>query len=173
MLSDDLVSLRPPRPDDRELLARLRNDPALQSGLLALPRANSSRRVDEWVEGVLADPASLFFVIAPRPGDSAAGFVQLRKMDFVHRHGELGIALAQESRGKGCAAAAIRLVERHARAVFGLRKVVLQVLASNRRAVALYQRCGYGPAGVLRLHFYHDGGFHDVALMEHLLGDEP
>lgn len=169
MLMDQAVLLRPPLPEDREFLFRLRNDVALQSALMALPRANSPRRVDEWVEGILNDPQSLFFLIVERQTDRAIGFIQLRRMDFVHGTGELGICLEEAARGKGCAIQSLRLLETHARDVFRIRKVVLQVLASNTRAVAFYEKHGYSKVGVLQGHFYHAGTYHDVWIMEHLL----
>ena len=119
----------------------------------------------------MGDSASLFFVIAERSGDAAAGFVQIRKMDFIHGHGELGIALTRETQGKGYAVAeAVWVMEGHARSVFGLRKVVLHVRVSNSRAIIpAYERCGYARVGILQQHFRHDGAYHDVLAMEHLL----
>src|SRR5688572_17125760 len=101
MLTGETVLLRPPLPEDRAALFGLRNDVALQVALMALPRANSARRADEWIEGVLSDPQSLFFVVAGREANQCIGFIQLRRMDFVHGTGELGICLDEAARGKG------------------------------------------------------------------------
>ena len=170
MLTGSSIVLRPPLPEDQNFLFRLRNDVPLQTALMTLPRANSSRRVEEWVEGVLNDPQSLFFIVAEAHGNQGAGFIQLRRMDFVHGTGELGICLDESARGKDYATQAIGLLETHAHEVFRIRKVVLQVLASNQRAIACYKKCGYAPVGVLQMHFYHGQKYHDVLIMEHLLG---
>jgi RimJ/RimL family protein N-acetyltransferase len=169
MLAGETIVLRPPLPDDRDLLFRVRNDASEQTALMSLPRANSARRVDDWVEGILDDPQSLFFVIADRQTNRAVGFVQMRRIDFVHGTGELGIWLDEPARGAGSADQALQLLEAHARDVFRVRKVVLQVLADNQRAVRCYERNGYAIAGTLREHFYHGGRYHDVLIMEHLL----
>src|SRR5262245_28401231 len=100
MLRGEAIVLRAPLPEDRDCLSRLRNDAALQTALMALPRANSPRRVEDWVEGVLGDAASLFYVIADAETNRGLGFIQLRKMDFVHGTGELGICLDGPARGK-------------------------------------------------------------------------
>lgn len=169
MLTADATVLRPPLPEDKATLSRLRNDLATQTMLMVLPRPNSPKRVDEWVEGALADPQRAFFVVADAGTNACVGFIQVQKMDFVHGTGDLGIALDGAARGKGHAAAAIRLVERYVKDTYNLRKVVLQVLAANEPAVACYKKCGYTSVGVLAQHFYHAGAYHDVLIMEHLL----
>lgn len=165
--------LRAPGPNDQACLSRLRNDAATQTALMALPRANTARRVDEWIEGILGDPASLLFAIVELQTDECIGFVQLRKMDFVHGHGELGICLDPAARGRQFADEAIHLLEQHALAVFRIRKVTLQVLADNEPALRCYQRCGYREVGTLQQHFYHAKAYHDVRIMEHLLATAP
>jgi diamine N-acetyltransferase len=166
MLTGSKARLRAPRDDDKNFLVGLRNDVGLQMSLLALPRANSTSRVDEWVARLTNDPASLFFVVADKETDKALGYIQLTKMDFVHGHGELGICLGEENRGQGYADDALTLLERHARAVFNIRKIVLYSLASNHRAIGFYKKSGYLSVGTLREQFYQDGAFRDVLIME-------
>ncbi len=169
MLTADSTTLRPPLDNDLDLLVALRNDTALQATLLALPRGSSPGDVRAWLSERAADRAALFFVIAEATTGRPLGFTQLVQMDFVHGHAELGVALSAGARGRGHGASAIRLLENHARDVFGIRKVVLRVLASNVDATRLYLRLGYERAGTLRSHFYHRGSHHDVLLMERLL----
>jgi diamine N-acetyltransferase len=166
MLTGSKARLRSPREDDKNFLVGLRNDVPLQMLLMALPRANSSSRVDEWVARLTDDPASLFFVVADKETDKAVGYIQLTKMDFVHGHGELGICLGEENRGRGYAADALALLERHARSVFNIRKIVLYCLASNERAIGFYKKTGYESVGILKEHFYQEGAFRDVLIME-------
>ena len=169
MLTSQDTTLRQPDVCDFDFLVRLRNDAIVQAQLMALMRANSVRRVENWIEAVLADPDSLFFIISETQSGKGIGFIQLRRIDFVHRHGNLGIALTAEFRGKGHGFNAIKLLENHAADVFGVRKAMLQVLADNQAAVRLYSKCGYRTVGTMTSHFYHTGTFHDVILMEHLL----
>lgn len=166
MLTGERTVLRPAHEGDLTLLGALRNDVELQLLLLALPRPNAPWRVQEWVRDRSSDPDGLFFVVADRESDNAQGFVQVARMQPVHRVAELAICLADDARGQGYAAEAMALAEGHVRRVFDLRKLVLHVLASNARALAFYARIGYQPVGTLRRHFYHDGQFHDVAIVE-------
>lgn len=169
MLDGSLVVLRAPMEGDRRFLMALRNDVALQAQLMALPRANSLQRVDEWLGRMLSDPACVFFVVAGKADDQPLGYVQVARIDQVHGVGELGICLAESGRGGGRAAETVGLLEAYVRRVFNLRKITLQVLASNQRATGFYAKSGYGLVGVLKRHFYHDQAYHDVAIYEKLL----
>lgn len=169
MLVGSKVLLRAPLVADEEFLFEIRNDVELQLQLMTLPRANSMERVSAWLARHCSDPAALFYVIASIADNAAVGVIQLTRMDCVHGRGELGICLAERYRGRGFAAEGLQLLEEYARSVFRLRKFVLMVLDSNKRAVALYERAGYTTAGVLKEHHYLGGAFHDVRLMEKLL----
>ena len=48
----------------------------------------------------------------------------------------------------------------------GLRKLVLEVTAANAEAIRLYQAAGYLKVGIHREHFFHDGRYEDVIVME-------
>lgn len=163
------TSLRPPMPEDLIFLQGLRNDLELQSQLMSLPRPNSPDRVREWVNRVSNDERSVFFIIHETGASGILGFIQVREMDFIHGHGSLGICLGAEARGLGHGGAAVQLVQNYCRLIFGLRKLTLQVLASNTGAIRLYQRLGWRLAGTLEEHFYHGGSHHDVCLMERRL----
>jgi diamine N-acetyltransferase len=137
--------------------------------LMTLPRGSSSQRVDEWLAKWSTDSNSLFLIIADKEQDRAVGYVQLKDMDFVHGHGELGICLEEPAQGRGYAAEALRLLEEHARCIFNIRKIVLRVLASHGRAIRFYEKMGYTAVGTLKEHFYQKRAYHDVLIMEKLL----
>ena len=166
MLELGSTALRPARTEDLPLLAELRNDPELQALLLAVPRPNPTWRVEEWIRQRSSDPDGAFFVIADRESDRALGFVQITGAHPVHRRAELGICLHAQARGKGYAAEAMALAEQYGASTLGLHKLVLHVLATNERALALYARLGYRLVGTHRGHFYSGGAFHDVVVLE-------
>ena len=55
------------------------------------------------------------------------------------------------------------------RSVFNLRKLVLEVAATNEPAIALYERLGFRAVGTLADHVRADDGFVDMLIMELLL----
>lgn len=170
MLESPTTRLR--APDDRDLrfFTALRNDLGLQLSLMASPRANPVAKVSAWLNARCDDLDALFYVIADTEADQAVGFVQLTKMNAIHGTAELGIAVSPTAQGKGHAKAALQLIEAYAAAVFGLRKVVLNVLADNERAIALYVKAGYRRVGLLEAHHYQLGAYRDVLIMEKRLG---
>lgn len=170
MLQGKTVRLREARDDDLPALAALRNDLDLQLALMATPRPNTAERVADWIKRRASDPAGAFFVIALADGSATIGFLQLVNIDPVHRHADLGICVSAAHQGKGRAAEALALLETYAAGTLGLRKMVLQVLADNARAIAFYERDGYRRVGVLERHHFQCGAFHDVLIMEKRIG---
>lgn len=173
ILEDGDTILRAPEEADMAFLHELRNDLELQMLLMVQPRPNSIQRVREWVARVSGDERSVFFVIASRHQAVPVGFVQLVQMDMHHGTAELGICLGPQARGKGHGGSAMKLLERFARDVFGIRKLVLRVLARNEGAIRFYVGLGFDQVGVHRDHFRQAGAFHDVVLMEKFLVGEP
>ncbi len=169
MIYGDKVMLRPPVEADMQFLYRLRNDIDLQLTLLSRPRANSQARVAAWVEKRMSEETSLFFLIAEKESESACGFIQLTNIDPVNGTGSLGICVDRDHMGGGYAHEALSLFEGYVSSVFNLRKVTLEVLSGNERAIAFYRKEGFSVAGVWTQHVYQAGEFHDVTLMEKLL----
>jgi RimJ/RimL family protein N-acetyltransferase len=124
--------------------------------------------VSDWIDRLGADPRAVLFVIGEL-GGRAVGFVQVTEIDTISGHRRLGIAIAPAHQGVGHGGEALVLLARYLRQVFGLRKLVLEVLAENARAVALYERVGFTHAGVLKQHFREGQDFFDVAVMEWML----
>ncbi len=61
-------------------------------------------------------------------------------------------------------------MEQRAAQAHGLRKIVAEILASNRRSVRFVEKHGYRPVGTLKEHFLHGEAFHDVLLLEKMIG---
>ncbi len=61
--------------------------------------------------------------------------------------------------GRGTDAAGVRLRTAH------LRKVSLEVLADDARAVGAYRKAGFTEEGRFRAHTWHDGDYRDVLRM--------
>lgn len=187
MLAGDRITLRSWTETDLPFFGRLRNDVALQLALLSQPRPSTTTRVRQWLENRASGNDAVFFVIAlhtpqadrPAAIDSSSvsetpqpiGFVEIRELHGLNRTGELGICLDPDHRGRGHGQAALQLIERYAREILGLRKLLLHVAATNSAAVSLYQKSGYRTAGRLEQHSFAGGSWHDVLIMEKLLNE--
>lgn len=160
---------RPARAGDAAALAGLRADRDLQHLLMANPDAGPPAdpvaEAQAWI--ARREGAGWFRVIDE--GQGAAGFVQVSDIHRKNRFGALGIAVAQEARGRGLGARVLAAAETAAVTELGLRKLILQVRADNAPAIALYDRAGWQRAGLLRAH-YDDGiALHDVLVFEKAL----
>jgi len=169
MLSGEKVSLRPWCREDIEALMIMRNDAALQKLLMTQPRPNSRERVIQWLTEKSSQDNAVFFVIAESTGGHAVGYVQVVDIDQLHCRGNLGICLAADVQGRGYGTETLQLLEPYLQKNLGLRKVVLQVLADNESAIALYRKAGYREVGYLKEHFLFDGSFMDVLIMEKII----
>jgi diamine N-acetyltransferase len=169
MLAGKNVVLRAWREDDIAVLMRLRNDVALQTQLMSQPRPNSRVRVSQWLKDWSKRTDGVFFVVAAADDDHALGYVQLANIDVMHGRGDLGICLDPAVHGHGVANQTMELLQSYVMQVFGLRKILLQVLSRNLRAIAFYVKQGFERVGVLREHAFLQGSHVDVLLMEKLL----
>lgn len=168
MINGERLRLREPRDADVSVLAELRNDLEVQRLLLSRGRPNSSSRVQAWIDRTSNAEDAVFFVVAD-DRDAALGFVQVTGLDVVNGYGRLGIAIADVARGVGVGREAIQLVGRYVREVFNLRKLVLEVAASNEAAIAAYESVGFRRVGVLVDHVVYGGIATDVVVMEWML----
>lgn len=166
MLSDTDISIRAWEERDVPLLTDLRNDVEIQAALMSRPKGSTPETVKEWLKTKSTHPNGLLMVIAHTTDNVAMGYLQFVTIDWVSRHGKFGICLRREAWGTGAAAAAIKHFHAFLRDQHKMRKSVLEVLASNKRAIRLYEKCGYRHVGVFEQHFWTGAVWEDVALME-------
>lgn len=159
------VLLRPYSEHDYDKLEEARNDFELQYTLLAHPKPNTRKKVQEWIENKTAAQNSVFFVISDN-SKQTIGFVQATEIDFINRFCYVGIYICQEFRGKGIMKTAIRLLEKYLHNTFNIRKTLAKILIENLSSVQAFKKAGYSEAGILKKHFYFSSAFHDVSIYE-------
>jgi diamine N-acetyltransferase len=169
MLTGNKVVLRAWANEDLPALQALRNDVPLQRQLMAQPKGSSLEQVRVWLTTRSQTADAVFLVIADRTSNQALGYLQLLDMDLFHGSGRLGICIGPQAQGRGCGGEALALLANYVGEVFGLRKIVLEVLASNEGAIRLYLRHGYREVGRWQQHFRTATGYVDVVIMEKLL----
>jgi RimJ/RimL family protein N-acetyltransferase len=169
MVEGTKVLLRAWSTADLDVLHRMRNDLSLQRQLMSHPRGNSLDQVRDWLVARTKATDSVFLVIEPRHSSEIAGYIQASEIDCINGLAKIGICLTPSLHGKGFGSEAMALLESYLTAVFNIRKLTLEVLADNAIAIALYTKLGYRDVGHLQQHFYFDGDYFDVALMEKLI----
>ena len=94
------------------------------------------------------------------------GQCALFNFNAAARTAELGITIGNKNYwGQGYGREAVNLLVAYAFRQHNLRKIWLQVHASNERAIRSYQACGFQEEGRLRAHVWSSGAYDDLVMM--------
>jgi RimJ/RimL family protein N-acetyltransferase len=94
------------------------------------------------------------------------GYIGLHHRD--RRDGIAAVGIGIQDRdyvGKGYGRDALRLLLDWAFRIQNYRRIWLDTLATNERALRAYRSCGFIEEGRMRLHYYYDGSYHDAIIM--------
>jgi len=99
----------------------------------------------------MPNPHFYSFGVRTLADDKLIGFVVLLRVNHVHRDAFVGIGMGDPAyRGKGYGTDAMNLILRYAFQELNLRRVSLEAVASNARAVRSYEKCGFVLEGQTR-----------------------
>jgi RimJ/RimL family protein N-acetyltransferase len=87
------------------------------------------------------------------------GACGLHYLDPYSQTCHLGIAIRRDRWGQGYGQDAVRTLLRYAFGPLNLRKVSLEALADDPRAVGAYRGAGFTEEGRFRAHTWHDGEY--------------
>jgi ribosomal protein S18 acetylase RimI-like enzyme len=154
------LALRRSTPDDAEGVHRALDAVARERRYLGFLEAPSV----ENVRAFLSSPGLLQWVALA--GAEIVGWCDVRRsaLEGFRHVGVLGMGLLPAYRGRGLGRALLLATLRSAREA-GLARMELEVLASNRAAIALYEREGFEHEGRKRAGRVLDGEAEDVLCM--------
>jgi aminoglycoside 6'-N-acetyltransferase len=163
VLVGERVRLRPVRPDDRDALVRVFEDPSVVAWW-----GDPGESLHDTFE---PDESESGFVI--EVADEVVGFIQCHEETHrMYRHAAIDIALRAEWQGQGLGRDAVATLARHLFTARGHHRVTIDPAAANTNAIRAYRRVGFVPVGVMRRHeLGPDGVWHDGLLMD-LLAEE-
>lgn len=142
MVQGMAIALEPLRDDDADALFHWINDRELVE-LSATFRPVSRAEHDAWFAAVRARDDVAIFAI--REDGRLVGTGQLlRDGDEAELRIRLGAA---DARGRGIGTEAVRRLVRHGFDELGLRRIWLQVFATNVRAIRAYEKAGFRRCG--------------------------
>ena len=176
LLSDRVVALRRPEPIDGPYYWQMRNNLALVSSVMGFRLGVAGHSIDEWIAsggGVIGDDLLLTAVLVT-DADRPIGYVKAYRVDRFSRHAWIGLSLFDEQdAGHGYGRRILTQSCAYLRDFVALRKVSLEVLASNERAVALYRDCDFSEEGRMMSQYFTGGRFEDVLIMSRSLIPDP
>jgi RimJ/RimL family protein N-acetyltransferase len=169
VLTGDRVVLRPFRPSDVEPLWRARLDPLTWAQTTETPLVPETLEELQARYAAPSTPGTAQFAV--EVDGVLVGRAGLFGVDDLARHAEVGLSLLPEHRGQGLGQDVLRVLLRYAFRSRNLRRVHLQSLASNERALGAYRAVGFVEEGRLREHAWVEGAYEDIVLMAVLRAD--
>jgi RimJ/RimL family protein N-acetyltransferase len=176
MLHGKRARLRALERDDLDDLHRWWNTPDLWLQMGSRRRICSIEELEAWFDAE-ADKTSAqegrTLAIEDAEGN-LAGTIWYGAYDPGDRQTLVGLYLGEaHQRGQGLGTDALMTLLGYLFEDLGLHKIRLLVLATNTRAIACYERCGFAVEGTLRDHRFFAGRFHDFLSMALLAPEWP
>lgn len=160
------VALRALEPGDLPRLYEYRNDPETTRDLVGFSVHYSHAALAQWLESHARRTDEALWAIAARADDRCIGHAGLYQIDHRVRKASFGILIGDPAeRGKGIGTAVTRAVVDYGFAELNLHRVELDVLATNPRAIHIYEKLGFRREGVLRHAQFRGGAYVDLVLM--------
>jgi RimJ/RimL family protein N-acetyltransferase len=153
---EDLPRLHELFDGDVELMTRSSDEPVRPASLAEL-----EHRFDERLEE--PDDSAMRFVV--EANDEVIGTCELHFIDHFQQTCHLGITLGRDYWAQGFGQDAVRTLVDFAFRDLAMRKVGLEVLADDERAVGAYRKAGFTEEGRLRAHAWFDGAVRDALVM--------
>lgn len=156
--------IRKPEPKDVEALYFYRNNPDVVSALGGFSRGFSRTDLIEWIEYHRKNRQDMVWIITDLE-DRCIGHCGLYKIDFRVGVAEYGICIGfPENRKQGLGEVISKAMISYAFDQLNLRRLRLEVLATNQPAINLYQKIGFKKEGTLREEQFRDGVYLDIYL---------
>ncbi|NAX20721.1 spermidine N1-acetyltransferase [Vibrio sp. V39_P1S14PM300] len=120
--------------------------------------------LEELYKRHIHDDAERRFVVEDE-NQSLIGLVELIEINYIHRSAEFQIIVAPAYQGRGFATELILRALDYSFSVLNLHKIYLLVAVENKKAIHLYQKCGFIEEGHLVEEYFINGQYQDVKRM--------
>lgn len=115
-----------------------------------------------YVAGFSDIKGGMLLGIFTKQNQSHIGNITLQHIDWQNRFGEIGVVIGdKESRNRGFAREAIKLIAKHAFDKMNLRKIYAGMVVGNDASRKAFEEVGFKVEGVLREHFFLEGEYLD------------
>lgn len=155
------VGLRRLEEKDAEGMLEWMQDPEIQKSFCFHMEEQTRESVLEFIKSAgteFADGRDVHYAIVNNL-DEYLGTISLKNIDRTAGKAEYAISLRRGAQGKGIAAEATHAILQVAFEQHNLQKVYLNVLSENKRAIRLYEKCGFVYEGEFRRHLFLRGEY--------------
>ena len=117
----------------------------------------------KWFDKRIQDEDFLVMIIAPE--GEFLGHVDLKRINRLHHHAEIAIAMNQQPRGKGMGTRALKEMVQIGFDNLGLNKIYTYTRSDNIGAIKAYSKAGFQKEATLRNERFIAGSFYDFDIM--------
>jgi RimJ/RimL family protein N-acetyltransferase len=133
------------------------------TGMPVLPK--SMDELEIWYCHAMKNPGNKFFAIRTKK-EEYIGNIELNSIDWINRNLEIGILIGRrEFHGKGLGLDATLTVLHFIFEQLNFHRVYLSVINYNKKAINLYEKCGFKKEGIKREAFLYRGQHVDIIEM--------
>jgi RimJ/RimL family protein N-acetyltransferase len=172
-LADEVVVLRPYRPEDSERLVAALQDPEIPRWT-SIPAPYTARDAHRFLTRVEPDRRAgreLALAIAGRADGRVLGGCGLMSFEWQNRKAEIGYWVAVEARRRSIGTRAVTLLSRWALSELRLERIELLTNPGNQVSQRLAARAGFTREGLLRSYRVRKGRREDYVMFSLLAGE--
>ncbi|MGL5720919.1 MAG: GNAT family N-acetyltransferase [Brevinema sp.] len=150
-----IIRIRPVSTQDAAFILSLRTNPVLSRFIS--PTSSSLQDQINWIKNYLQHSYGVtqyYFIIEVKQNSIPVGTVRLYSINFEQKECTWGSFMIHPSRPKGATVEAIKLSLIIAKEI-GLQKVILDVRKENKKAIRLYEFCGFQQYDETELDFFY------------------
>ncbi|MCC8172279.1 MAG: GNAT family N-acetyltransferase [Parabacteroides sp.] len=173
LLSNEIIELRAPEPEDLEVFYRWENDTELwQYGVTLIPysRYELRRYLSEAVHDIY-QTGQVRLMVNDRLSGRPAGVVDLYDFDPHHKRAGVGILIDRAFRNQGRGRMAVSLVCEYAFSLLHLHQLFAYVPVPNVPSLELFKKNGFAVTGVLKDWLAAGTAYTDVYVLQIMQAD--
>lgn len=168
MIDGKNIRLRSLTKKDLAKTFKWHNDLELKNLTLSHPFPVTDSQEEEWINSIIKDKSNktIYFGIEDKSRKILIGIIFLSRINFIHQTSWLGVFIGDKnSRGKGYGKEAVKMIVDYAFNNLNLRKVSLEVVKTNKAAIAVYKKLGFVIEGEMKKQVYVSSLYLDLIIM--------
>ncbi len=170
-LEGEAIYLRLMEAEDTEDIIRWRNTDFVRRNFI-YQKPFTKQGHENWIKSMIDTGKAVQFMICTKSDGKPVGSVYLRDIDRDHNKAEYGIFIGEkDALGKGYGTGAAKMMIEYAFKQEGIHKLMLRVLAENKRAIRSYEKAGFVEEAYLKEEVFLEGRYKDVIYMAVINGN--
>lgn len=132
---------------------------------------NTFEKQREYFESVNRSRDDVVLAIIHDKDDTHIGNIGLHRIDYIHRHAEVGIVLGEKKHWKkGYATQCLKAVTDYSRNTLNLHRLTAYLMKGNTGSHKAFLSAGFKEEGTMFERFYKNGAYLDAIIVGRVLG---